>query len=68
MIKLKNEAPFKQGGVYFNLVGYSQEELQRVYDMNPDLQWRFEFSEDENEITPEQFNKLIKEVIKTPKK
>lgn len=43
MIRLKNDPQFRVNGVKYDLTDYSPEQLQKVYDTNPQLQHLFEF-------------------------
>lgn len=80
MIKLKKNEPIKYNGVFYNLSGYDQAKLWRVYDDNPMLRHLFEIVVDEDIETEffknklegqseeEFFEEKIKEAIKPKRK
>jgi len=73
MIRLKAEYQNKRitsEGVDYDFRFLTQERLQRVYDNNPHLRHMFEEVETipQLDITPEVFENLIKEVVKSPKR
>lgn len=77
-VKIKDQykGNIRHNGVSYNLEGYSDEKLQLVWESNPDLRFMFEEWKEVEGVeipailpveTPEDFNKLVKEVSKKKK-
>ena len=64
----------KHNGVLYNLGGYSEEKLKKVYEANPQLRFAFEEEDKFDELkdlgidTAEKFEAEIKKAVKAPAK
>ena len=75
MKRIKNNylKSVKIDGAHYDFRFWSDEKLQRLWDNNPQLRYLFEDDEAEEQLkelgieTPEQFEEIVKEVVKAKK-